>query len=389
MRKMSNVKKAAILASVLGGCVFAGSAMAANLLVTVPSNYGVSNMAVITGSRVTDRIDAEPNRAVMTSLNRDPAAYSFVMDGKNKFILRQYTYSTIDLLPMILVDADTDWPKDGYISGTISKGANPHAAAGHNGYVYTGDYDLGTIAVAKVTNNALVEDVSKTRYLLEDINKYCEGDLDVSEGAWTHGESLLVKGNQLFAVVSVNATGGDASYSSGYLLQYDIQADGSLKFVSFTRTGRNTDTVKLNSYNNLLINTAIGGMQNYGYGNNGSNVTIGVLNGGKLNDKNEVNASIVPENIKKFKLDFRDICVWPNGTAYILAYNLDGSGRGGSTFNIYKTTVANLNSTTPKDWEIVVQDKTDGGGNTGVKTGWFNKNFCRVLYQAFVGRIWR
>ena len=384
MRKMSNVKKAAILASVLGGCVFAGSAMAANLLVTVPSNYGVSNMAVITGSRVTDRIDAEPNRAVMTSLNRDPAAYSFVMDGKNKFILRQYTYSTIDLLPMILVDADTDWPKDGYISGTISKGANPHAAAGHNGYVYTGDYDLGTIAVAKVTNNALVEDVSKTRYLLEDINKYCEGDLDVSEGAWTHGESLLVKGNQLFAVVSVNATGGNASYSSGYLLQYDIQADGSLKFVSFTRTGRNTDTVKLNSYNNLLINTAIGGMQNYGYGNNGSNVTIGVLNGGKLNDKNEVNASIVPENIKKFKLDFRDICVWPNGTAYILAYNLDGSGRGGSTFNIYKTTVANLNSTTPKDWEIVVQDKTDGGGNTGVKTGWFNKIFA----EYYTKRLW-
>ena len=384
MRKMSNVKKAAILASVLGGCVFAGSAMAANLLVTVPSNYGVSNMAVITGSRVTDRIDAEPNRAVMTSLNRDPAAYSFVMDGKNKFILRQYTYSTIDLLPMILVDADTDWPKDGYISGTISKGANPHAAAGHNGYVYTGDYDLGTIAVAKVTNNALVEDVSKTRYLLEDINKYCEGDLDVSEGAWTHGESLLVKGNQLFAVVSVNATGGNTSYSSGYLLQYDIQADGSLKFVSFTRTGRNTDTVKLNSYNNLLINTAIGGMQNYGYGNNGSNVTIGVLNGGKLNDKNEVNASIVPENIKKFKLDFRDICVWPNGTAYILAYNLDGSGRGGSTFNIYKTTVANLNSTTPKDWEIVVQDKTDGGGNTGVKTGWFNKIFA----EYYTKRLW-
>ncbi|WP_293828721.1 hypothetical protein, partial [uncultured Phascolarctobacterium sp.] len=384
MRKMSNVKKAAILASVLGGCVFAGSAMAANLLVTVPSNYGSSNMAVITGSRVTDSIDAEPNRAVMTSLNRDPAAYSFVMDGKNKFILRQYTYDTIDLLPMILVDADTDWPKDGYISGTISKGANPHAAAGHNGYVYTGDYDLGTIAVAKVTNNALVEDVSKTRYLLDDINKYCEGDLDVSEGAWTHGESLLVKGNQLFAVVSVNATGGNTSYSSGYLLQYDIQADGSLKFVSFTRTGRNTDTVKLNSYNNLLINTAIGGMQNYGYGNNGSNVTIGVLNGGKLNDKNEVNASIVPENIKKFKLDFRDICVWPNGTAYILAYNLDGSGRGGSTFNIYKTTVANLNSTTPKDWEIVVQDKTDGGGNTGVKTGWFNKIFA----EYYTKRLW-
>ena len=167
-------------------------------------------------------------------------------------------------------------------------------------------------------------------------------------------------------------------------MQYDIQADGSLKFVSFTRTGRNTDTVKLNSYNNLLINTAIGGMQNYGYGNNGSNVTIGVLNGGKLNDKNEVNASIVPENIKKFKLDFRDICVWPNGTAYILAYNLDGSGRGGSTFNIYKTTVANLNSTTPKDWEIVVQDKTDGGGNTGVKTGWFNKIFA----EYYTKRLW-
>lgn len=63
MRKFSKSKKAAILASIMGGWMIGGSAFAANLLITVPSNYGASNMTAITGSRVTDKVDSKANVA--------------------------------------------------------------------------------------------------------------------------------------------------------------------------------------------------------------------------------------------------------------------------------------------------------------------------------------
>ena len=112
MRKFSKSKKAAILASIMGGWMIGGSAFAANLLITVPSNYGDSNMTAITGSRVTDKVDSKANVAVIESLNKDPGTYSFVLDGKSMFLLRQYNSSTVDLIPSKVIGADTTWSKD-------------------------------------------------------------------------------------------------------------------------------------------------------------------------------------------------------------------------------------------------------------------------------------
>ncbi len=379
MRKFSNSKKAAILASILGGWMFGGSALAANLLVTVPSNYGTSNMSVITGSRVTTRIDG-PKTAVINSLNKDPGTYSFVLDGKSMFLLRQYTYSTSDLIPARVIGADTTWSSDEtYPSGTITKGANPHSAAGYNGYIYTGDYDLGTIGVVKYSDSVLTEEVSKSRNLMDDLNTYV--GTSYASPAWVHGEGMVIKDGQLYVVVSVNPEGGYNPYDDSFIMQYQIEADGSLTYVGYTTSARNPDSVKLNNYNNLLMHTGIGGYQYTGHGNPDSKISIGNIEGGVLQKTSQ--DVVIPDNVKGDGLDFRDMTVWPNGTAYILAYNLSTSG-GGSNLKIYKTTVANLCSSNPADWETVIEGETEGGGDTGVGTGWFNKMFAE--YQT--KRIW-
>ncbi len=379
MRKFSNSKKAAILASILGGWMFGGSALAANLLVTVPSNYGTSNMSVITGSRVTTRIDG-PKTAVINSLNKDPGTYSFALDGKSMFLLRQYTYSTSDLIPARVIGADTTWSSDEtYPSGTITKGANPHSAAGYNGYIYTGDYDLGTIGVVKYSDSVLTEEVSKSRNLMDDLNTYV--GTSYASPAWVHGEGMVIKDGQLYVVVSVNPEGGYNPYDDSFIMQYQIEADGSLTYVGYTTSARNPDSVKLNNYNNLLMHTGIGGYQYTGHGNPDSKISIGNIEGGVLQKTSQ--DVVIPDNVKGDGLDFRDMTVWPNGTAYILAYNLSTSG-GGSNLKIYKTTVANLCSSNPADWETVIEGETEGGGDTGVGTGWFNKMFAE--YQT--KRIW-
>ena len=380
MRKFSKSKKAAILASIMGGWMIGSSAFAANLLITVPSNYGASNMTAITGSRVTDKVDSKANVAVIESLNKDPGTYSFVLDGKSMFLLRQYNYSTVDLIPSKVIGADTTWSKDEvYPSGVITKGANPHSAAGYNGYIYVGDYDLGTIGVVKYDKNVLTEEVSKSRNLMEDLNNYC--GMSYSSPGWVHGEGMVVKNGQLYVVVSINPKGGYDPYDDSIIMQYQIKDDGSLEYVNYTCSARNPDSVKLNNYNDILLHTGIGGYQYVGHGNSESAITLATINNNVLNQESK--SVVLPENVKSNGLDFRDMTVWPNGTAYILAYNL-ATGGGGSNLKVYKTTVANLSSDNPVDWEIVVEGSTEGGGNTGVGTGWFNKLFA----EYYTKRVW-
>ena len=382
MRRFNKSKKAAILASVLGSSLFVSSAFAANLLITVPSDYTSSNMAVITGSRVTSDVDSKPIRGALESLNRDPSAYAFVMDGKSMFLLRQYNYSTSTLIPSQVLDADVDWNNPVSATGTITKAANPHSAIGKNGYLYTGDYDLGTISVSRVNGKSLKEELEKTVDLLEDINNYCGGSLSKAQHAWVHGEGLQIKGDSLYVVVSVNPKGGYDPYDDSYLMEYKINSDGSLTLNSYTRSVRNPDSVRLENYNNLLMHTGIGGYQNVGAGNSTTGITIADVGGGKLSEK-ATRTVVLPENVQANGLDLRNMSVWPNGTVYILAYNLSSSG-GGSQMTVYKTTVANLNSDNPKNWEEIIKRSPEGGGDSGVATGWFNSFFA----EYYTKRLW-
>ena len=192
---------------------------------------------------------------------------------------------------------------------------------------------------------------------------------------------MVVKNGQLYVVVSINPKGGYDPYDDSIIMQYQIKDDGSLEYVNYTCSARNPDSVKLNNYNDILLHTGIGGYQYVGHGNSESAITLATINNNVLNQESK--SVVLPENVKSNGLDFRDMTVWPNGTAYILAYNL-ATGGGGSNLKVYKTTVANLSSDNPVDWEIVVEGSTEGGGNTGVGTGWFNKLFA----EYYTKRVW-
>ncbi len=362
-----------ILASLLGSYLFAGSAGAANLLFTVPSDYTTSNGVIVTGSRVTSQVD-KTSKVVMESLNRDPATYAFTMDGKGMLLLRQYTYSATDLVPAKVISSDTNWSGT-YPSGMITNGVNPHTVAGLNGYIYTGDYDYGMIGVTKYTPSGLQEDKAKAVNLKADINQYCGGNYASIAGV--HGEGMKIKNGYLYVVASVNPNGGYDPYDDSYLMQYKINADGSLTYNSYVRSVRNPDSVQLQSYNDLLMHTGIGGYQNYGTGNpNYTGITLATVSAGKLSSAKKV---VVPDSVKNLDLDMRDMVVHPNGTVYVLAYTLGGSG-GGSTMSIFKTTVTNLYADNPIDWERII---SEAPASTGY-SAWFNKLYA----EYYTKRLW-
>ena len=398
MKKTNNNKKAAILATVLSGWMFSSSnALAANLMAGVPSDYVNSQLGAITGSNVTTHVDATPAKGVVTDLNRDPAVFNVMVNGESKIFLRQYTYSTTSLKGSILFDSDGDWASVNNPSGIITQAPNAHGAAASGDYLYITDYDFGKVAVAKITETGLVEDTSKTIDLKQAIIKHC-GAVFESEYAWVHGEGVIAKDGCLFVMVNVNPKGDYYNYVDSYLMQYAVNVDGSLEYVSHTRAGKNTDVAHMNMYNNMILTTAIGGMMNYGntkaddasslvageggtIGNRDTCISIGVISGGKLNASNQ--KVIVPQKVKDRGLDFRDMQILPNGTAYIMTYNLSGSG-GGSTMRVYKTTVTNLLSQNPIDWEEIIDKTTIGNENDQNGSGWFNQ----IYAEYYTKRVW-
>ena len=95
MKMYSNKQKRLRLGVlVLGGLLYGSVASAANLVSTIPSDYGNSEMGAVTGSRVTTDVDATPHAGVLKNLNRDPASFGFHQKGRSRILLRQYTYST-------------------------------------------------------------------------------------------------------------------------------------------------------------------------------------------------------------------------------------------------------------------------------------------------------
>ena len=391
-------KKAAILATVLGGWMLSGSSvLAANLMAGVPSDYVNSQLGAITGSYVTTYVDAAPSKGVVTDLNRDPAVFNVMVNGESKLFLRQYTYSTTSLKNSVLFDSDGDWSSVDNPSGAITKAPNAHGAAASGDYLYITDYDLGYIGVAKITKTGLIEDTSKAIDLKASIINDCKGVLD-NPYAWVHGEGIIAKDGYLYVMVNVNPEGSYYKYEDSYLIQYKVNIDGSLAYMSHTRAGKNTDAAHMNVYNNMILTTAIGGMQNYGgtvsddkdslvageggtKGNKDTCINIGVVSGGKL----DINSQkvVVPEKVKERGLDFRDMQILPNGTAYIMTYNLSGSG-GGSAMRVYKTTVTNLLSSNPQDWEEIIAEIVTGSETDQNGSGWFNKIFA----EYYTKRVW-
>lgn len=243
-KRLNKKGKAALIALVLGGSLCGvSSAEAAVLAVTIPSDYANSELGYVTGSRVTDHVDEAPVAGYVQGLNRDPGLYRANINGKSVLLLRQYTYSTTDLKPLQLLDVNGDLRKP-IASGIIKNADNPHSAASNGDYVFTANYDTGSITGAKIVGDKL-QDSSEMMITSERFKR----DLDtawksgkapltygVDEEVTLHGEGLYMLGNHLF--VAYNANPKDAGwneYKDGVLAQYDIEKGNKLVFKGIGR----------------------------------------------------------------------------------------------------------------------------------------------------------
>ena len=150
-------------------------------------------------------------------------------------------------------------------------------------------------------------------------------------------------------------------------MQYDIQDDGSLKFGSYTRISRNIDQGRLNKFNDHILISCIGGYQHYNGTGNTHDTALNIAkidqNTGRIMDT-EQHRTVLPDHVKSTGEDMRDLKILPNGTAYVMTYNLSPTG---SQINahVYQTTMSNLMSEHPDDWqEVAVAHEQEG---------WFGK----------------
>ena len=387
MWKMSNKKRKMAFLTALIGSLMAGSSVgAANLMATIPSDYTNSQMGGVTGSRVTTKVDAAPVVGAVKDLNRDPATFSVFINGESQIFLRQYTYSTVALKGSVLMDADGDWASVNNPTGEITAVPNAHAAVGYWNTLYTTCYDKGQIGLAKVNGKQLVENKLKTVNLKTDI-KEKTGDVDAAsydtykdtngnvQFTSVHGEGLLIKDGYLYVAASVNKKGGTDDYDNGYLLQYKIKNDGSLEYRDYARIGKNTNNVRLNSYNNLILATAVGGYQHYGKLNPESALNYVDVSDNHIGQIHETRSVHLPEQVKNDGYDFRDMKVLPDGTVYVMKYTLSGTG-GKFTGRVYQTTMANLMSKKPDDWQVVLDGEVDDG------------SFGKLNAEYYTKRLW-
>lgn len=387
MWKMSNKKRKMAFLTALIGSLMAGSSVgAANLMATIPSDYHNSQMGGVTGSRVTTKVDAAPVAGAVKDLNGDPATFSVMIDGESKIFLRQYVYGNTELKGSILMDADGDWASGANPTGVIKAVPNAHAVTGFGNTIYATGYDQGQVGIAHVEDDQIAEDTTKTVDLKQDI-KEKTGDIDAKaydtytdtngniQTTTVHGEGLLVKDGYLYVAASVNLKGGYDNYDNGYLMQYKINSDGGLSYNGYARIGKNAEQVKLNNYNHLILNTSAGGYQNYGSVNEETSLDYVNINGNNIGNLHDKKSIILPEQVKNDGYDFRDMKVLPDGTVYVMKYTLSATG-GGLTGRVYQTTMANLMSKNPDDWQVVLDGKVDDG--------WFG----RLNAEYYTKRLW-
>ena len=387
MWKMSNKKRKMAFLTALIGSLMAGSSVgAANLMATIPSDYVNSQMGGVTGSRVTTKVDAAPVVGAVKNLNRDPATFSVMIDGESKIFLRQYVYGNTELKGSILMDADGDWASGANPTGVIKAVPNAHAVTGFGNTIYATGYDQGQVGIAHVEDDQIAEDTTKTVDLKQDI-KEKTGDIDAKaydtytdtngniQTTTVHGEGLLVKDGYLYVAASVNLKGGYDNYDNGYLMQYKINSDGGLSYNGYARIGKNAEQVKLNNYNHLILNTSAGGYQNYGSVNEETSLDYVNINGNNIGNLHDKKSIILPEQVKNDGYDFRDMKVLPDGTVYVMKYTLSATG-GEFTGRVYQTTMANLMSKNPDDWQVVLDGKVDDG--------WFG----RLNAEYYTKRLW-
>ncbi len=385
-KRMKAKEKIAMLLMALGSsCTGIIPVEAANLVLTIPSDYSTSQMGAVTGSRVTTHVDAKPIEGIVQNLNRDPGLYGgFTINGKSMLVLRQYTYSTTILKPTMVIDPNGNTAEP-VASGIVKNAANPHGGASDGKYIYLTDYDLGGVSVSRIDGKRIVEESSMTitkEKFFQDLQKgFEEGTAPFSYDPKTinlHTEGALVDKGHLLVACNINpyATGW-MEYKDCVLFNYQI-TDNGLIFKGAARIPRNCDSVKINKYNDHYILNGIGGPQMWP----GNETAIGIVSmqvsKGVTHPKEASHYAVLPKGvegeIKKYDTNFYDSKVTPDGQAYLLAYEIK---QGMNHYTVYKTTISNLCSENPTEWERIIGTRDIGYGFFG-----------RINYDYYTKRLW-
>ena len=365
---ISKFKKAAIMATVLGGLTINSGVSAAPLsVVTTFSNNGYSDIGTINGSYVNSTIDTNIEFGLTDITNGDMKVYGFTNDGNTQIYTSAYGFQMPDYLFNV-----GEWD-DHVASGYLDEARNVFAAAKYDKYIYTAGSDYGTIGTS-------IADADEKQLSMSSIDLKSDlvlaGELEEGDGWAAHTRGLMVDGDYLYA--SVHIDDGDENwmgfnYSDSYLMKYKIDPKtGSLTFVDASQMGIGPMYSSIAKYNNIVCTASLGSEQGMGYNGNSSLNIAEMDEFGEFSSSTSISAydGNTPSNVEG--QTFRDIKIMPDGTAYIFTYDeMDWSGS--SPNRVYKTTVSNLVSGN-EDWQMVFED-AGVAFSAGINVDYYTKRF--------------
>lgn len=331
---LKRVVVTALTLSVLGSS--AALAATENLFgyTVVDAGYSQGLAGAISGER-TGAPTTFTSSTKVTGLNSDPALFNFFQGKESRLVLRQYTYSTTSLLPNRILDpVASSWAS--LATPTWNAVANLHAVATKGNFLYATGYDLAKIAVVNMSTGYTQ---LSTSYQFPTAWSSIPTSV-VPAGASVHGEGLTVVGDYLYALFTVNPSGGYSVYSDSVVVKlYIDSATGALDYEGYITVGKNAFT--LDHYNNKLYVCSLGGTQNAGSANADTRMDVIDL------------ATFTKTPVTKTAAmtgDFRDITIVDANTAYVFLGNYDASFAN-MVGGVYLSTVANL--TSPSTWTKV------------------------------------
>lgn len=119
----------------------------------VNTNYSEGTAGAIYGERAgtAATLTAVKNKIANPKLNGDPAFFNFFDRFNSRLVLRQYTYSTTNLLPNRIIDPQGNWAAPLY-SQVWPGVANLHGVASKGKWLFGTGYDLSKISVIDMDN---------------------------------------------------------------------------------------------------------------------------------------------------------------------------------------------------------------------------------------------
>lgn len=317
---------------------------------------------------------SDPDKYTVGYLANDCDIHRVVLNGKTYAYIRQTTSLGTVAMEGIVIDLSKFSTLGSAQYKGVTDSVNSHGVAGNGKFIYCADYTGCRIGVGELSEsgNRILNRGDLTVDLQKDLAE--NAGIDFSDDKYyIHGESLMVDDGYLYVLTNVNKGSEWENYQPSYLIKYKIHPSGKLEYFAHTTMGKNTDTARMNKFNDHIFVTAIGGYQNYGNPNASTSLDYANINeDGVFGASGPIN---IPKNVQDAQTEFRNLKILPDGTAYVLCYSISEGGYK-TGLNVYKTTISNLLADEPQNWEAVA--------NNGETAGWFNN----INAEYYTKRVW-